>query len=303
MHEAMARVARRLRTLCLAAIVFAVGMVVRANINPVALSGEMAGQLRSDALPDLGLGWKITSTVDGFSISALRPGAEIEVALRPGQAGAWRWRVSRGSLDVAELWPLARARLGAAAEGWSASGRMELAGEGEWSSSAGMRGELRVALREGWARSEALQVEASAVEFDLRTSEPGLIALPAGQILRLGRVSAGGVEAKNVRVEFGVTEARRVEVAGAEAEVLGGRVRLRPFAFSPAAPAVSAAAEVAGVSLAEVAKLLPWAVSAAEGRLRGRVRLDWDASRGFRIADGGLSIARADGAELRLAPA
>lgn len=302
MHGGMARPARRLKTLCLAAALFVAGTHARADVGEPTLNGEAAGRLQIDALPDLGLEWRIATTGGGWSLRALRPGVELEVALRPDGTGGWRWKITRGALDVAELWPAARERLGEAAAGWSASGRVELAGEGVWSAE-GTTGELRAALRDGWARSDALQVEASGVELDLRTNEPGVFALPQGQALRVARVSAGGVETKNVRVVFGVNQGRRVDVTVADAEVLGGLVRLRPFAFSAAEPAVSAAAEVAGVSLAEVAKLLPWAVSAAEGRLRGRVRLDWDAARGLKIADGGLSIARADGAELRLAPA
>jgi hypothetical protein len=93
-----------------------------------------------------------------------------------------------------------------------------------------------------------------------------------------------------------------MEVAAGGVTVWGGRVSLRPFKLPLAAPALEAAAEVEGVQLAEVAKLLPWLLDAAQGRLRGRVELAWDAAKGLRVRDGGLDIVRADDASFRLAP-
>lgn len=266
------------------------------------LHGTLGGELRITALEGLNLGWRIEVGADGLILRADRPGVDIAATLRPLAEGAWSWRIERGELDVAELWPAARAALGVQAAGWSASGRIELGGEGAWSSEAGPSGELRMALREGWARSDELEAELSGLELDLRCQDLVGQALAPKQTLRVAKVAAGGAELNELLVEFGLRADQVLEVARVEANFLGGRVRVRPFALPLAAPAVTAAAEVDSLRLEEVARLMPWLLQTAQGRLRGRVELSWDGLKGLRLRDGGLDIVRADDAAFRLAP-
>ncbi len=276
------------------------GAAARAEGWP--LRGEIQGELKLDALADLGLKWELQAVTEGVLLRASRPGLKLEVAGRPGPDGGWAWELRPGTADLAELWPLLRPLAGEEAAGWSASGRIEFAGEGAWSAAAGPTGELRVSLREGWARSDELELELNGIELDLKGNDLAKGALAAGQELRVAKVSKAGVEVRDVRVRFGLSAAQVVEVSGGEASLFGGWVRLKPFAVPLAVPAVNAAAEVEALQLGEVANLLPWLVQQAKGRLRGRVELSWDTVKGLRVRDGGLAIVKSDDAAFRLAP-
>lgn len=264
--------------------------------------GALAGELKIEALAELGLKWNLALAADGVMLRAERAGVVVEVAARPEAGGAWSWRVERGEVDLAEVWPLVRGLAGEAAAGWSASGRITLSGEGRWDAAAGPTGEVGVELREGWAGSDEAGVEVRGIELDTKTTDLLAGALPAGQVLRVAKVVVAGTEVRDARVVFGVTEAGVVEVAQVEAGVLGGRVKLKPFNVVLAAPKIVAAADVDALQLGEVAALMPWLLNAAQGRLRGRVELAWDEAKGLRLRDGGLDIVKSDDAVFRLAP-
>lgn len=291
------------RLVLIGALALATGVAGR-GAEPWPVSGGVAGELKLELLPELGLGWSVEAARDGVVLRALRAGVDVEVRAEwPDAAGVWRWRVVRGAVDLAEMWPMMREKAGAAAAGWSASGRLELGGAGTWSPEGGPAGRVTAALREGWARSDELGVEVRGVELDVATEDLVGGSLPAGQQLRVAGIDAGNVKAGNMVMEFGMSAAaERVAVAKLGADVLGGQVRLRPFEVVLAQPAVAVAAEVDGVELGEIARLVPWAVAAADGRLGGRIKLDWDAVNGLRIQDGGLKIVKTDAAEFRLAP-
>jgi hypothetical protein len=192
--------------------------------------------------------------------------------------------------------------MGEAAQAWSASGRLVFSGAGTWSPEAGPVGEVRVELREGWARSDALDVEVSGIELKAASRDLAGATFGAGQTLRIAKVVAGGVEVRAIELDFsGGMEA--VAVERLQAAVFGGQFRAKPFKVSLANPAVDAAAEVEGLFLKEMAALMPWAVATAEGKLQGRIKIGWDAVTGLRIREGGLSIVKTDAAEFRLAPA
>lgn len=267
------------------------------------LNGELTGELNLAGLPAPGLRWAMMLAADGLELRTHRPGVDVVIQLTPETgSAAWRWTIRRGALDLGELWPELRVHAGPEAVGWSASGRMELAGTGHWCPQEGPTGELRLVLREGWARSEALGIELSGIEADLSTTTRMGASLPAGQILRVARATGGDLELKDFSLKFGVTSNGVVEVSGGGATLLGGRVTLRPFMVPLGAPALNAAADVEAVQLAEVARLMPWLLQTAQGRLRGRVHLVWDELKGLRLRDGRLDIVRSDDAAFHLAP-
>lgn len=276
-----------------------------ASADASSWSGEVGGDVRIAALGEAGLAWKFLIEREGLVLAGRGPGIALEVLASPaaGGAGEWSWRVRRGKVDLAEAWPALRGVAGEAAAGWSASGEIVLAGSGTWSAAEGPRGEVRASLREGWARSDELDVELRGIELDAATTDLATGVLSAGQVLRVGGVKAAGAEVRDIAAEFGLTAERVLDVARVEAGFLGGRVRLKPFRVPLGAPSLAAAAEVEALDLAELAKLMPWAVAAASGRLRGRVELAWDETKGLRVRDGGLEIVRVDAAEFRLAPA
>lgn len=264
--------------------------------------GGVAGEVRVEALAELGLKWELAIQGAGLVLQGTAPGLSVAVAVEPAANGAWAWRIERGEGDLAELWPRVRPLVGEAAAGWSASGRLSFSGAGTWSAETGPVGELRVALREGWARSDALDMEVSGIELDGVTQDFTGQTLAAGQQLRIAKVVKAGAEAREIRVQFGLAKNLVLAVAQAEAKLLGGAIKLRPFQVALLKPQLNAAADVSGVQLAELARLMPWAVAAAEGKLRGRIELGWDEQKGLRVRDGGLDIVRSDAAEFRLAP-
>lgn len=264
--------------------------------------GQLAGEVKLEALAGLGLTWQAEAVPGGLALRARRPGVECELEVKPEAGGAWSWRVRRGEIDLAEAWPLARGWLGGEAAGWSASGTVQLEGAGRWTTTGGLTGKAGLILREGWARSDEMELELGGIELDVVTTDLAVEALPAGQILRVARLAKSETEARNLRLEFGVTKNGVVEVASGTANLLGGEVRLKPFAVALDNPVVDAVADVDALQLSQLAGLMPWLLDEALGRLRGRVQVAWDETKGVRLRDGGLEIVASDEAEFRLAP-
>ncbi len=272
-------------------------------------TGGLGGELKVAALPELDLKWEVSALADGLGLRARRPGVEVEITLRPGEAGQWNWEISRGVVDLAELWPLARAQLPPTAAGWSASGTLALSGAGIFDPAAGpagARGEVRLTLRDGWARNDELKAELSGIEGDIRVTD--LVAamggvLPAGQELRIRRIDLGGIGMGDARVVFGLAPGLIGQVSAAELRMLGGLVRLKPFRFDGAKPRMTVGAEVEGLQLGEAAQFTPWLIQSARGKLRGRIEIGFDLAKGLlQMRDGGLDIVKADDAEFYLAP-
>ncbi len=266
------------------------------------LQGAVGGELQVKAYEELGLKWEATLVPGGVVVRTLRPGVDVEVLARPEAGGAWAWTVRRGVVDLTELWPLLRARAGEGAAGWSVSGRVELSGAGRWDEAGGLTGKAGLALREGWARSDELGVELGGIEADVVTSDLAGGSLPAGQTLRVARLSKSGTEINALSLVFGLTDKQVVEVSGGGATLLGGRVGVKPFQVALAEPVVNASLDVDAIQLGEVARLMPWMLEAAQGKLRGRVELSWDAVKGLGVRDGGLDIVKSDDAAFRLTP-
>ncbi len=271
--------------------------------------GEVGGELQVAALAELGLKWEIAAGADGLVARLRRPGIEIDLTLKTLKSGIWAWGIDHGTVDLAELWPLARAKLPPAAAGWSASGKLELRGAGTLdpaAGAAGARGELRLTLREGWARSDELKVELSGIEGDIAVADlPAALAgvLPPGQEFRIRRIDVAGMALGDARMVFGVAPGLIGRVSAAELRMLGGLVRLKPFQLDSAKPRVTVGAEVQELQLGEAAQLTPWLIQSARGQLRGRVEIGFDLTKGLlQMRDGGLDIVKADNAEFRLAP-
>ena len=179
---------------------------------------------------------------------------------------------------------------------------MELAGEGTWSAEAGPGGELRLVLRDGWARSDELEAEISGVEFDLATNDLAAASFDPNQSLRVAKVAMGNLHLTEVEARFGLSAARTLDVERIAAKVFGGSFHLKPVSIPLLAPSLDAVAEVDGVSVSELARLAPQAVSAGEGRLSGSVGLTWSAAEGLDIRTGTLTVQKRTRTSLRLAP-
>lgn len=265
------------------------------------LVGEIGGALKLDRTPDLGLVWRVSFESGDVVLATHRPGIDISARIERTADSSWRWAIVRGDVDLAELWPLLREQLGEPARGWSASGHIRLSGEGTLSGDGIPVGVVTLSLRGGWARSDELEVELGGVEFDIETDDLTRPALRPGQTLRVGKVSLADTALGAIEVVFGA-DAESIEIVSGQALLLGGTVDLRPFRLLFSKPEVDTAADVTAIDLAEAARLLPWLIESAQGRLRGAVQIAWNESKGVRLRDGGLTIEKSDDAVIRLAP-
>ncbi|TAG33067.1 MAG: hypothetical protein EAZ36_01290 [Verrucomicrobia bacterium] len=319
-----------------------------ARAEPVwPISGKVSGSAQV-TLPDLdlGLSWRVESNSQGLSLHATRPGIALTIELRPDTVSPprWSWRITQGEFDLGEIWPSVRAKLGAAANAWSASGRLELSGVGRFDAAkglAGLSGQLTWRVTEGWARSDALELSgieltgAATGDLATETFEGNLAArlatasMPQAGVAiaqialdlaattnlaseafhltsTLGFTTAtaaeAGIEARDATFRAEMNDRRSLTVNGGQLSVLGGLVTLRPFTLPLESPALLASVDVKDLLLGEVARLVPWIMQSAQGKLRGRVEIAWDAAKGLRLRDGGLDIVKTDDASFRLTP-
>jgi hypothetical protein len=267
------------------------------------LQGSVGGSLNVAVLSELGLRWRLEAgAVHGLLLKADAEGVRLIVEAVSAGRAEWRWRIVEGSVELDGLWPVLKSALGAKSGDWRVGGKAALSGGGVWTPSGGLAGSVRLELREAWASSAELALELGGIEADFYCDDPAAGVLPLGQSLRVARFTAGAVTAERLECRFGINAARVLELAFAELDVLGGRARLKPMVIPLNSTRALAGAEVEGLALSELAKLMPDAISGARGKLSGQVQLLWDVEAGVRINDGGLAIVRSDDAVLRLAP-
>ena len=176
---------------------------------------------------------------------------------------------------------------------------MQLEGGGGWAGTE-IDGRLTLAMTDGFMRSasQAWDVQGLVLEAVVSVQSDGATL----QTLRLTAetVRAADVQASNLMVEAVGGVDGRIEVRRAEVEVFGGRVALSPFTFDPARPEVATTAELSGLAMAELARLIPTALASATGKIEGRIGIEWSEAAGFQPRSGALTIATDAPATLRL---
>jgi hypothetical protein len=294
--------------------VLAAGAIAAESAAPLPpLRATLSGQLALPQIPGFpGLAWQIeTRPVPGFALvimaTATAPGLALRVELTPPFGTApGTWRLVDATVDAASWWRLAADQLVPNAKNlppdFTLTGRLSLAGEGEWRG-ADFSGTLRVVLSEGTAASSAQKWTASglALEAELRFT-PARVALRTAR-LRVATALVAGLTAQRVVLDANGTDGNRLAITRAELAAFGGRVALTPFTLDPAAPAVVSTAEFSGIALGDLAALVPQALKAAQGQVAGRVAVNWSLRSGLGPGDGSLAVTPAEPATLRLAAA
>lgn len=268
------------------------------------LEGELTGRFEWRALAGAPpLAWRVkmlppgVSAAAGLSATVTAPGIDVGVeASLPG-----RWKVAGGTITLAQ-WgrPVLGAVWVAMPPDLEVGGTLQLGGEGSWAG-AEIDGRLTLAMADGFIRSAAKDLEAQGLVLEAVVSvQSGGATL---QTLRLTAetVRSAGVTANSLLVEAVGGADGRIEVRRAEVDVFGGRVALSPFTFDPANPEVTTTAELTGLAMAEMAKLIPTALTAAAGRIEGRIAVQWSEAAGFQPRSGSLNIATDTPATMRLA--
>lgn len=272
------------------------------------ISGNLEGKLtlrgygacpvlawRLSAPPEAGPGQAMQAVLSG-------PGLTIRLELIWGKDGSATWRLQQGQMDLAQWWrPLAtRAGLiGRLPSDFALAGVVALTGEGRLH-----RGQLQgcIGLRVAQGSAGSGAQKWSLADWEA-TAEMDLS--PTGPRLRTLHCNAREAEVAGMPIRHLVIAATgegpdRLKIEEAGAEVLGGRIALRPFAVNPFDPEVNTAAELQGVALGDLAALIPEALSEARGQLSGRVSVRWSASVGLRPGEGLLAVTPDAPATLRL---
>ena len=295
---------RRCRCSLFLLLAMAAGGLAAAPLWPP-LAGEVSGTLQWRSLAGAPpVAWRV-QLAPPEGAEAGRATATLQAPgfnLRAEGTTAGKWRVTEGAVDLA-AWtrPLLAAGAIAAPADLAVEGTLRIAGEGEWTSD-GATGRLQLTMDGGKASSAAQGWDAAGISLT------GTVDLTAGGsleieslVLQVASVQAAGIAGRDLTVELAGSVPGEVTVRRAEIAILGGTVRVQPFAVDPARPEIRATAELAGISLGEVAGLVPTALAAARGRLEGRIEIAWSEATGFKPQGGALRVAADTPATIRLA--
>jgi len=293
---------RRCRRLLLP-LLAAAGVAAAQSWPP--LAGEVGGTLRWRALTGAPpVTWRVELAPPGQPAVG-RATATLQapgLSLRAAGTTAGKWQVTEGSVDLA-TWtrPLLAAGAIAVPADLAMAGTLQLTGEGEWTS-GGATGRLDVMLDNGRASSAAQGWDAAGISLSATVDlAPGGVLRIETMVLRIASVQAAGINGRDLLVELTGAVPGEVSVRRAEIAVLGGMVRVRPFAADPARLEIRTTADLAGIALGEVAGLVPTALAAARGRLDGHIAIAWSQATGFKPQGGALRVAADTPATIRLA--
>ena len=247
---------------------------------------------------------RLDITGHGARVIAL---AELNLA-----SGVTRWKIESAEVSLAEaLSALAALKLKELEDFASLviTGKLVVSGEGsvdmagKWT--AGIVADIRDATVRDDAEGWIVEGVFARVEFP---ALPSLKTGAAPQPLTVRRFTHGAMQIalEDVRTSFALDEggaggALRIRTPGVEARVAGGTVALGAFNFTPSRPAVVTTVQATNIDSAEIARLLPGAVSEARGRFTGAVTLAWDPSAGLRPVNGRLLLQQATDSMMRLA--
>lgn len=289
------------------------GVVLLAHLGPAPVLAEpdapppalLQGVLRLDQAPPIA--WQVslfsakTDQPATLRIEARAEGLELELSALPTDDGL-RWRVIRGQIDLASWWPAARTRAGLTQSlaGWGVSGRVTLSGEGAWRDDR-PSGWVELRWEGGGVFNDELGVDARDINVRLRCEDLVGFALAEGQRITVDTVTASGVTARDVTLEFSRAADGTLRIVGASLNVFGGALRMDPVTFNPASPHLQATVHFTDISFVELAGLVPTAVSGADGRLTGRGSVDWDFAHKL-PGSAHLRVEHPEHASLRLAP-
>lgn len=283
------------------------GPVARAAPWPW-LQGELSGELIVNGpggFPPLR--WTLRAQPDArgntAQLKVTAPGLQVEaLVVGPDAGGGFAWRVTEGEVDLAPWWR--RLAQSAGVEGMPAdltlSGTVKLGGEGTWRGD-GWAGRLQASIANGAAVSEAQNWSVPGFEAAVALAGSGESLIVQSLTLRAAEATALDVALRNLELTAEGDAPNRLLITSAGVDALGGRIALKPFAVDPLNPVIETTAEMAGVSLAQLADLVPQALKEASGQVSGRVEVKWSASLGPKTGAGALTVTPDSSANFRLA--
>ncbi len=278
--------------------------VVRPWILPP-LDGELTGEFTPLLLPGApALRWKMTVrttqprvrtleyTVEGPGLTA-RGGAVLD------PRGEGDWSLAEAAIDLAKWFDWIAPQFGAATAGLKFSGGLTVRGIGTWREGR-LRGQAAITLRDGRLEDPAHKVLVEGLAGAVTIAEIHTGRTAAAQVITWQGGNYDVIPIGAGRIEFAF-DGEKLRVSDAVISLLGGELQAGSLVFSVAQPEFSVTAQMRGIDLDKILFLLPPVLSAAQGRLDGRIALQRDAA-GFQLGLGQFSVRPGESVDLRLAP-
>lgn len=272
---------------------------------------RLSGVLQWRGLPPLA--WSI-ETAEGPVLSTRVTGrARVSADGLSGEAsvavdaatGEVTWRDGTLRLDLGQWVPrfLDAARLAPLPAGMIVGGELTASTAGSWSA-RGVEGRADLAVSATLQRATPpLRVEGITLTVTLpNLRDPSDSPL---QRASFSTARVGDITATNADIRFRIRGFREAQIEGARVDLLGGQVRVEPFALriAPAGlePVVTTML-LDQIALGAVIGLLPESVSAATGSVSGAVGVQWSREQSLTIGRGSLTLSRGESSQMRLAP-
>lgn len=268
--------------------------------------GQLEGDFAALKLPGAPkLHWKANIAAADAGARAVElaidgPGTRMRTELRIDAHGDGTWRVLEAQVDIAVWFAAVAPQVSAGLASVTAAGMISATGAGELHGGA-VTGRVEIELSDGQVHDVARTWSVTGVKARAAVAVPSL-ATDGLVRIGIGEVAAGNLSARDGEVELAIDAKQQVHVTRAVAAALNGRVEATPFDFPLAQPEVKTEWRVDDVEIAQLARLLPPVLSAATGRVSGRVAMAWNSRQGFVPGTGRLQVEPGGGAELRLAP-
>lgn len=283
------------------------GSPARATVWP-AIRGEFTGELvvRSPGnFPPLR--WTLRASPDAdrnlAELTVTAPGLALAaVVAGPDADGRLAWRVTAGELELATWWRRLADHAGVTGlpADLMSSGTVNFSGAGNWRDGA-VTGRMQAAIALGAIGSETQGWEIPAFAATTEVAYADEAVLVQSLTIHAATATLLGMTLQQLELKAEGDEHQRLLITSAGVDALGGRIALQPFAVDPLNPVIDTTAEMAGVSLAQLAALVPEALKEASGQVSGRVDVKWSASLGPKTGTGMLKVTPESPANFRLA--
>ncbi len=272
------------------------------------IEGELAGEFTALKLPGAPkLQWRVTVERDEEGrqrglVEIDGAGTKVRIEARADGNGDGTWSIVEGALDLAKWFPVAAPEIGAAAEGVTAKGEVELSGGGELHAGE-PSGALKLSLADATVRHEAdgwtLEGVGLSGEFRISAGDAAAVAGPFEASIRTIVTPRFGARSFLARGRLNAEQT--ITLAEARVEIAGGEVMIDPATIPLSPPALDLNLRVQNVGLQDIAALVPASLAEARGRIDGAVRIAWSEAGGFQLGVGELRLGEHEPAAVRLA--
>jgi len=158
-------------------------------------------------------------------------------------------------------------------KGASGSGKGRITIRGDWG------GEAVVEGRNIKFSSEEEEMDIAEGHFDLRISKLSPIQSETAQTIRVGNFRKGKLSGEDLLVHYQILSPTEISIEGAEAEILGGKIRMEGFVHDSEKPETPLVLHLEGIELKRVASMMDNFPGRMEGRVNGLLRFNWDGSK------------------------